>query len=338
MTTSFVGRDSELAAVGRSLKEHRLVTLTGGGGVGKSRLTLRFAEEVRGAYADGAWWADLSHLYDDRLFTATVSDTVGLLDHNPRAPIEALSEWLAGRRVLLVLACCERVLDACWELVTELLDAAPNLTVLATGRQPLVHGRRGGRFRRGGAPVPRAVRHGRAGRPARLPRGRRDHLPYLPPPRRHPPRGRAGLRTAAREQPRRDRRAADLTPGHPGRRHGLGPSATAPCAPRSAGATNCARRWNASCGPGSPSSTALSTRRTPGPSAPAAPSARTRSPRSWNGSPTSRTPELSEIRDQWEQQARKAAGDNAYDTAYHRALTDDAEHALAHALQGHAGP
>ncbi|GAA1287669.1 hypothetical protein GCM10009646_89350 [Streptomyces aureus] len=54
-----------------------------------------------------------------------------------RAPIEALSEWLAGRRVLLVLDCCERVLDACWELVTELLDAAPNLTVLATGRQPL---------------------------------------------------------------------------------------------------------------------------------------------------------------------------------------------------------
>lgn len=137
MTTSFVGRDSELAAVGRSLHEHRLVTLTGSGGVGKSRLTLRFAEEVRGAYADGAWWADLSHLYDDRLFTATVSDAVGLLDHNPRAPIEALSEWLAGRRLLLVLDCCERVLDACWELVTELLDAAPNLTVLATGRQPL---------------------------------------------------------------------------------------------------------------------------------------------------------------------------------------------------------
>lgn len=136
MATSFVGRDSELAAVGRALKEHRLVTLTGSGGVGKSRLALRAAEEVRGAYADGVWWADLSHLYDDRLFTATVSDAVGLLDHNPRAPIEALSEWLACRRVLLVLDCCERVLDACWKLVTELL-AAPNLTVLATSRQPL---------------------------------------------------------------------------------------------------------------------------------------------------------------------------------------------------------
>ncbi|MGW6159184.1 hypothetical protein ACWFRM_39705 [Streptomyces sp. NPDC055144] len=56
------------------------------------------------------------------------------------------------------------------------------------------------------------------------------------------------------------------------------------------------------------------------------------------GHPNRGTPELSEIRDQWEQQARKAAGDNAYDAAYHRALTDDAEHGLAHALQGHAGP
>ena len=187
MTTSFVGRDSELAAVGRSLKEHRLVTLTGSGGVGKSRLTLRFAEEVRGAYADGAWWADLSHLYDDRRFATrppTPSDSWTTI----RAPIEALSEWLAGRRVLLVLDCCERVLDACWELVTELLDAAPNLTVLATGRQPLgVQGEHcievaplstgdeeGGSdeavrlFRErcacsaSGAPVPRAVRHGRA--------------------------------------------------------------------------------------------------------------------------------------------------------------------------------
>ncbi|MFE7155976.1 hypothetical protein [Streptomyces sp. NPDC057636] len=137
MTTSFVGRDSELAAAGRALREHRLVTLTGSGGVGKSRLALRFAEEVRGTYADGVWWADLSHLYDDRLFTATVSDALGLLDHNPRAPIEALSEWPAGRHVLLVLDCCERVLDACWELVTDLLDAAPSLTVLAISRQPL---------------------------------------------------------------------------------------------------------------------------------------------------------------------------------------------------------
>ncbi|MFJ9038650.1 ATP-binding protein [Streptomyces sp. NPDC102406] len=137
MTTSFVGRVSELGAVKTALTEHRSVTLTGGGGVGKSRLALRVAEEVRDAYADGVWWVDLSHLYDDRLFTATVCDAVDLLDHNPRAPIEALCEWLAGRHVLLVLDCCERVLSSSRLMVSELLTAAPRLTVLATSRESL---------------------------------------------------------------------------------------------------------------------------------------------------------------------------------------------------------
>jgi predicted ATPase len=137
VTTSFVGRESELDAVKKALTRHRSVTLTGGGGVGKSRLALRVAEEVRGRYADGVWWVDLSHLYDDRLFTATVCDAVDLLDHNPRAPVEALCEWLTGRQVLLVFDCCERVLPACLLLVSELLAAAPGLTVIATSRQPI---------------------------------------------------------------------------------------------------------------------------------------------------------------------------------------------------------
>lgn len=137
VTTSFVGRASELDAVGTALTQHRSVTLTGGGGVGKSRLALRVAEQVRDRYADGVWWVDLSNLYDDRLFTATVCDAVDLLDHNPRAPVEALCEWLAGRHVLLVFDCCERVLPACLLLVSELLASAPGLTVLATSRQPI---------------------------------------------------------------------------------------------------------------------------------------------------------------------------------------------------------
>ncbi|MFI6338800.1 ATP-binding protein [Streptomyces sp. NPDC050535] len=141
MTTSFVGRDSELDRVTTALAQHRTVTLTGGGGVGKSRLALRVAEQVRSRYADGVWWVDLSNLYDDRLFTTTVCDAVDLLDHNPRAPVEALCEWLTGREVLLVFDCCERVLASCLALVSELLTAAPQLTVMATSRKPLgVHG------------------------------------------------------------------------------------------------------------------------------------------------------------------------------------------------------
>ncbi|MFF4974358.1 ATP-binding protein [Streptomyces sp. NPDC001083] len=137
MTTSFVGRDSELDTVGTALTRHRAVTLTGGGGVGKSRLALRVAEQVRDLYADGVWWIDLSNLYDDRLFTATVCDAVDLLDHNPRTPIEALREWLTGQQVLLVFDCCERVLASCRSLVSELLQVAPRSTVLATSRKPL---------------------------------------------------------------------------------------------------------------------------------------------------------------------------------------------------------
>lgn len=108
--------------------------------MGKSRLALRVAEQVRDRCADGVWWVDLSNLYDDRLFTATVCDAVDLLDHNPRAPVEALCEWLAGRHVLLVFDCCERVLPACLLLVSELLasDPARRRTDLraAAGEQP----------------------------------------------------------------------------------------------------------------------------------------------------------------------------------------------------------
>ncbi|MFJ1647069.1 ATP-binding protein [Streptomyces sp. NPDC088258] len=137
VTTSFVGRKGELGAVARALKEHRLVTLTGSGGVGKTRLALRAAGLARDHHPDGVWWADLSHLHDDRLLIATVCDAVGLLDHSPRRPVEALAEWLAGRRPLLVLDCCERTVASCARLVADLLAAAPALTVLTTSRQPL---------------------------------------------------------------------------------------------------------------------------------------------------------------------------------------------------------
>lgn len=137
VTTSFVGRSSELRWTERALAEHQLVTLTGSGGVGKSRLALRAAEGAGDGFPDGVWWADLSPLYDDRLLLGTVCDAVGLSDHSLRSPVEALCEWLAERRLLLVLDCCERMVAACGHLVGELLTAAPGLTVLVTSRQPL---------------------------------------------------------------------------------------------------------------------------------------------------------------------------------------------------------
>ena len=159
-TTSFVGRGPELARLGAALGQYRLITLTGPGGVGKTRLAqraagasvgrsaldqecgaggrIRSAECAAGpSFPDGTWWADLSTLDSPHMLLPTVSDAVDLADHSPRMPVEALCEWLADKRLLLVLDSCEHVIDACTDLVAELLTAAPGLTVLATSRSPL---------------------------------------------------------------------------------------------------------------------------------------------------------------------------------------------------------
>ncbi|ATL25244.1 ATP-binding protein [Streptomyces formicae] len=136
--TSFVGREADLRRLGASLAAHRLVTLTGMGGVGKTRLAVRGAVRAGTGYRDGVCWADLSPLMDDHLLTATVCDAVGLADHTPRMPVDALRSWLRDRHLLLVLDSCEHLTDQCRRLIGELLSAAPGLTVLATSRQPLL--------------------------------------------------------------------------------------------------------------------------------------------------------------------------------------------------------
>ncbi|MEU1090271.1 NB-ARC domain-containing protein [Streptomyces sp. NPDC005892] len=137
VTTSFIGRRGELDRTERALDEHRLVTLTGPGGIGKSRLALHVADRIAARHAGGVCWADLSHLQDGASLPTAVCDAVGLLDHSRRRPVEALGEWLSDQRLLLVLDCCERVLTACRDLVERLLAAAPGLRVLATSREPL---------------------------------------------------------------------------------------------------------------------------------------------------------------------------------------------------------
>ncbi|MBB5937725.1 ATP-binding protein [Streptomyces zagrosensis] len=136
-TTSFVGREAELARLAGALSDDRLVTLTGAGGVGKSRLALRAAARAAPRYPDGVWWADLSPLKGDRLLLATVSDAVDLSDHMPGIPVEELCEWLVEKRLLLVLDSCEHLVQPCRHLLGDLLTTAPGLTLLATSRQPL---------------------------------------------------------------------------------------------------------------------------------------------------------------------------------------------------------
>ncbi|MEA2616275.1 MAG: hypothetical protein QOE72_2058 [Chloroflexota bacterium] len=135
--TSFVGRAAELVELGRLLDRERLVTLTGVGGGGKTRLALQAAAERSDAYPDGTWWVGLGSLTDPSLVPLTTSSALGLREDPHRMVTERLVEYLGEQRVLLVMDNCEHVLDATAELIDILLRACVSLSVLTTSRAPL---------------------------------------------------------------------------------------------------------------------------------------------------------------------------------------------------------
>jgi len=138
--TTFVGRRTELGEIRQLLGTSRLVTLTGAGGVGKTRLALRAADETRRAFADGVFVVELASLSDPALLSHTVLDALAIPKHPTRPPTEVLAEHLRDRRALLVLDNCEHLVAAVADLVARLLSAAPELQVLATSRQSLAVG------------------------------------------------------------------------------------------------------------------------------------------------------------------------------------------------------
>ena len=135
--TSFVGRRGELAEVRRLLGGSRLVTLTGIGGVGKTRLALRAAAGLTRAFPGGVWLVRLDQLRDEALVAQAVAGALGLQDRPGYSPAAALAEYLAGRQLLLVLDNCEHLVDAVAKLADLLLRAAAGLRVLATSREAL---------------------------------------------------------------------------------------------------------------------------------------------------------------------------------------------------------
>jgi predicted ATPase/class 3 adenylate cyclase/DNA-binding CsgD family transcriptional regulator len=135
--TSFVGRDAEILKVRGLLAENRLVTLTGAGGVGKTRLAVEVAAAVAESYGDGTWYVDLAPLTDPELLPITVARTLGLPDQPGRAPQTALLQFVGNRHMLVVLDNCEHLLDASAALTEALLSACARLTVLATSREPI---------------------------------------------------------------------------------------------------------------------------------------------------------------------------------------------------------
>ena len=135
--TSFVGRNRELAEVRALMHKTRLLTLTGTGGLGKTRLTLQAAAETLDDYPDGAWFVELAPLVDPRRIALAVASALNLKEEAGRPLLETLVAHLRSRRLLLVLDNCEHLVHACAELVRALLVASPGLRVLASSRQPL---------------------------------------------------------------------------------------------------------------------------------------------------------------------------------------------------------
>jgi predicted ATPase/DNA-binding CsgD family transcriptional regulator len=134
--TSFVGRRRELVDTRRLLSSSRLLTLTGVGGVGKTRLALRMAAEVRRTFADGVWFVELAALKDPGLLGLTLAGALELsqVSANPTAD---LADYLEDKHLMLVLDNCEHLAEACAVLVGKLLAAAPQLRILATSRHVL---------------------------------------------------------------------------------------------------------------------------------------------------------------------------------------------------------
>ncbi|MEU8378037.1 ATPase [Streptosporangium sp. NPDC048865] len=135
--TSFVGRTRLLTTLRQRLGEHRLVTVTGIGGVGKSRTALRIAHQMRGDFKDGVWFADLARLQDSGMVRHTITSALGIADQSARSADETLVEWLGDREILLIIDTCEHLVDACGALFEDLLGTAGGLTILATSRQSL---------------------------------------------------------------------------------------------------------------------------------------------------------------------------------------------------------
>jgi predicted ATPase/class 3 adenylate cyclase/DNA-binding CsgD family transcriptional regulator len=135
--TSFVGRQAELSQVHELLTQNRLVTLTGAGGAGKTRLAIEVAGRLSGEFGDGVWYVDLAPITDPELVPFTVARALRLPDQPGRSTMDTLTRFVADRQMLVVLDNCEHLLDANAALINALLATAAGLTLLTTSREPI---------------------------------------------------------------------------------------------------------------------------------------------------------------------------------------------------------
>ena len=135
--TSFIGREKEVAEVKGLLNTARLLTLTGSGGSGKTRLSLQAAADLLTGEGDGVWLVELASVADPALVPQAVADALCVRESVADTIRQTLVEWLRPRRLLLVLDNCEHVLAACASLAADLLRSCPGVQILASSREPL---------------------------------------------------------------------------------------------------------------------------------------------------------------------------------------------------------
>ncbi len=135
--TDFIGRETEVGELIRLLNDSRLITLTGSGGCGKTRLSLHVARRIQSEYPDGVWLVELAPLADPALIPPTLVHVLGLRQDGHRPNLEILTDFLHPKTLLLVLDNCEHLIEACAQLSEALLRTCPKLRILATSRESL---------------------------------------------------------------------------------------------------------------------------------------------------------------------------------------------------------
>lgn len=135
--TSFVGREAEIDQVSRLLGQTRLLTLTGSGGCGKTRLAHQIGAEVLDSYEDGVWWVDLAPRSDPESVPNAIAETLAIKEVPFQPILESVRDSLSQKRLLLILDNCEHLIAACSGLAESLLTSCPELVILATSREPL---------------------------------------------------------------------------------------------------------------------------------------------------------------------------------------------------------
>jgi len=135
--TTFIGREKEQAEIIKHIRKYRLITLTGPGGVGKTRLSIKVGEQVLGEYGHGIWLAELASLSDPILLPQTIASLFDITIQSNTPIIELLINFLRAKTLLLILDNCEHLLDACAQLTDTLLKNCPGLKILATSREAL---------------------------------------------------------------------------------------------------------------------------------------------------------------------------------------------------------